>query len=67
MIKSIMIQHHKISSFLANLSLYPVKFSVKSVLGFDILGTNWPEDKVEILKTPAYFMIGEKDDLVNIK
>lgn len=48
------------------MALYPVKLSVKSVLGFDVLGGNKPEFKVEILNTPAFFMIAEKDDLLNL-
>lgn len=33
----------------ANLALFPVKFSVKSVLGYDVLGSNKPIQKVNIL------------------
>ena len=52
---------------LANLALFPMKLSVKSVLGFDVLGGNKPELKTSIITIPAMYMIGDSDILINLK
>lgn len=52
---------------LAELALVPVKFSVKNMLGFDVLGENVPKQKVKFIKIPAMFMLGEKDEIVSFK
>lgn len=41
--------------------------SVKSVLGFDVLGGNRPEEKTHLIRIPGMFLIGEKDNLINLK
>lgn len=54
-----MVKQSHINSILAKLAILPVKFSVKKVLGYDVLGGNRPEMKTEIIRVPGLFMIGE--------
>lgn len=62
-----MIHKSKMNSMMAKLASIPVKMSVKSVLGYDVLGNNKPKNKVELLNIPAFFMIGEKDNFQDVK
>lgn len=51
---------------LGGLMLAPVKQSLRSNLGVDVLGGNAPARLAPRLRLPAVFLLGEKDDLVDL-
>lgn len=53
------------SSFLAALMLVPARISILVATGYDVLGANHPARSVSRLTTPACFLLGEQDELVN--
>ena len=65
MIKGILKNQSNISSIIAKIMLFPVRRSIRNSTGYDVLGLNKPEKKVELLKFPGIFLIGELDDLID--
>ena len=45
--------------------LFFFKSSIKSHVGYDVIGNNKPWKKARILKVPALFMKGEVDEMIN--
>ena len=65
MIKGILKNQSKISNIVAKMMLFPVRRSIKNSVGYDVLGLNKPEKKVELINFPGIFLIGELDELIN--
>lgn len=64
MIKNIIVQAG-FSNFFAKIILFFFRRSIKSSCKFDVIGDNKPCKKVSMIETPAIFMIGDKDELID--
>ena len=65
MMKKVSIQQADISNMTAKLALFMFKGSITSHVGYDVVGKNKPIDLVQICKTPAMFMKGDNDTMIN--
>ena len=53
--------------FIRNIIFNYAKSKIKKVTSFDVLGSNEPHKIIHHIGINAYFIIGEKDTLVNQK
>lgn len=66
MVKDLMKKRMKTSGLLTSLAFMYLKNSVKSHTKVDVLGKNNPGKLARFLHTPAVFMVGDQDDLVDM-
>lgn len=57
-------KERSVPKLFGHIFLMPVKKSIKAEVKFDVLGDNKPIKMVAGLKVPAFFMIGEQDELI---
>ena len=50
--------------FVQRMVLFMFRRSIKSSTQYDVIGSNKPIKKVDLISIPALFMIGDKDDLI---
>ena len=66
LITDIMTKNMRVAEFVAKLALLFVKSTIKSNVKYDVLGKNKPIKKVKRLKIPCLFLIGEKDEMIDL-
>ena len=66
-IRDLLKRENNIPHFITKMGLLPIKRTVKKKLGCDVVGNNKPKHLVKKLYKPALFIIGDKDELVNMK
>ena len=67
MVKDVMRKRMKTSKFITSVASMYLKNSIKNHTKVDVLGKNKPSSLVRYLTVPAVFMVGDQDDLVDLK